>query len=176
MKVYSSEECAILKDLYLNKNMTMKQIAEELGIAVGKVHKMIHYFEIDINRKDRKPFSDERRKECAKRATGRIFSEETRKKISEARKMHKIGHAKERKDGYIQVYFPDHPQSSKDGYVMEHRLIMENLIGRYLNDDEVVHHKNHIRNDNRIANLQLMTFKEHAALHMKERYKKENKT
>lgn len=47
---------------------------------------------------------------------------------------------------------------------------MEKKIGRNLKEDEVVHHKNHIRDDNRIENLQLMTFKEHASLHMKERW------
>lgn len=52
---------------------------------------------------------------------------------------------------------------------MEHDLVMECIIGRHLKDDEVVHHKNKIRNDNRKENLELMTFKEHAALHMKER-------
>lgn len=65
--------------------------------------------------------------------------------------------------------FPDHPKSNKDGYIMEHDLVMECIIGRHLKDDEVVHHKNKIRNDNRKENLELMTFKEHAALHMKER-------
>ena len=43
-------------------------------------------------------------------------------------------------------------------------------IGRYLEQDEVVHHINKKRNDNRIENLKLMTFKEHASLHMKERW------
>ena len=55
---------------------------------------------------------------------------------------------------------------------MEHDLIMECFIGRWLRDNEVVHHKNKIRNDNRIENLQLMTFEEHARLHMIERHKK----
>ena len=55
---------------------------------------------------------------------------------------------------------------------MEHDLIMECLIGRHLNDDEVVHHKNKIRNDNRKENLELMKFSEHARLHMIERNSK----
>lgn len=52
---------------------------------------------------------------------------------------------------------------------MEHILVMEEHICRHLRNDEVVHHKNKIRDDNRIENLELMTFKEHARFHMKER-------
>lgn len=52
---------------------------------------------------------------------------------------------------------------------------MEKHIGRYIQKDEVVHHINHIRNDNRVENLQLMTFKEHAGLHTKERHEKRRK-
>ena len=61
--------------------------------------------------------------------------------------------------------------ANKDGYVMEHILIMEDAMGRYITRDEVVHHKNHKRDDNRIENLELMTFNAHASLHMKERWK-----
>lgn len=82
------------------------------------------------------------------------------------------GHRKKRKDGYIAVYCPDHHMATKDGYVMEHILVMEKAIGRVITRDEVVHHKNKIKDDNRLENLELMTFKEHARLHMQERWKK----
>jgi len=82
------------------------------------------------------------------------------------------GHEKKRADGYIKVYVPDHPHATKDGYVMKHRLIMERHIGRILEEDESVHHVNHIRDDNRIENLRLMTKREHMAMHMRERYAK----
>lgn len=53
---------------------------------------------------------------------------------------------------------------------MEHDLVMECLIGRHLKDDEVVHHINEIKDDNRKCNLQLMTASEHMSYHAKKRH------
>lgn len=80
------------------------------------------------------------------------------------------GHEKLRGDGYIKVYVPEHPNATKDGYVMKHHLVMEQHLGRIIPDGYVVHHINHDRADNRLENLKLMTFKEHSGLHMKERH------
>lgn len=72
------------------------------------------------------------------------------------------------RNGYWYKCVPEHPRASKQGYVGEHTLIMEKYLGRYLEPDEVVHHKNHDRKDNAIENLELMTDSEHRRHHMAE--------
>lgn len=76
--------------------------------------------------------------------------------------------------GYLYVQNPQHPKSSKKGYVAEHRLVAEKMIGRFLKDDEVVHHINRIKTDNREENLQVMTKSEHIKLHQSERKRNKN--
>lgn len=59
--------------------------------------------------------------------------------------------------GYIKELCPDHPNADAGGYVMQHRLVMEQVLGRPLLPTERVHHKNGIRDDNRPENLELWT-------------------
>lgn len=72
------------------------------------------------------------------------------------------------KKGYKVVHCQNHPFSSKKGYIQQHRLIVEEFIGRYLTKREVIHHINRIKTDNRIENL--MIFKsssEHLLFHLR---------
>lgn len=73
--------------------------------------------------------------------------------------------------GYIKIWMPKHPFCDSKGYVSEHRLIMEKHIGRFLNKKEVIHHINHIRDDNKIENLKLMKKVEHDRFHTIKRHK-----
>ncbi len=162
---------------YYDEGFTLRKIAEAFGVSAGAI-----YFRVKDAGKLRSgssaykysewSFTEEGRKRTLE-AAKKPMSEETRAKISEQRKLHGIGHTKKRKDGYIGVYFPEHPDANKEGYVMQHRLLMEQHLGRRLNKDEVVHHMNKDRADNRLENLCLMTASAHMSMHMYERHKKE---
>ena len=58
--------------------------------------------------------------------------------------------------GYIMEYVPEHPMAMRTGYILQHRRIMAEHLGRLLTPGEVVHHKNEIKVDNRLENLEVL--------------------
>lgn len=59
------------------------------------------------------------------------------------------------KSGYVYLRRPDHPNRNSAGYVFEHRLVMEAHLGRHLEPEEVVHHRDKNKQNNAIENLEL---------------------
>lgn len=74
-----------------------------------------------------------------------------------------------KKGDYRYALVPGHPSATKNGYVLMHRVVVENHIGRLLGADEEVHHidKNPFNND--MSNLMLLTKDEHRAIHDSDR-------
>lgn len=71
------------------------------------------------------------------------------------------GGRRQRADGYWLVW-------TANGERLEHRVIVEQAIGRALKDEEIVHHRDGDRSNNNPANLAVMSQSDHAALHAPE--------
>ena len=69
-------------------------------------------------------------------------------------------------NGYIAIYMPEHHRAFDNGCVYEHVLEAEKMLGRQLNKEECVHHKNFNRQDNSHENLMVFaTSNDHIAFH-----------
>lgn len=69
-------------------------------------------------------------------------------------------------DGYVYIRSPSHPNRTKLGYVLEHRLVMEAHIGRLLDPKEAVHHKDNNTFNNDLSNLELCSSNgKHSSIH-----------
>ncbi|MDP4108242.1 MAG: HNH endonuclease [Bacillota bacterium] len=197
-----------LEDAYINKQMTMRSIAEEIGCSPVTVFNHLRKLKIPTRtrwrikktpkEKEIKPgsnWTDLEQKRLSDLYADysnielmKLFPQRSQSSIQHAGNrlnLHKSPETRERiisdsaskawevwrkpyqitKQGYIIVHTPDHPFSSKHGYVLQHRLVMEKHLGRYLYPGEVVHHLNGNKNDNRIENLEVMTNSEHTAMH-----------
>lgn len=69
--------------------------------------------------------------------------------------------------GYMYCYNPSHPLANKAGKVYEHRYVMSLHLGRWLERDEVVHHKDEDKTNNSLDNLELTNASEHTKIHAK---------
>lgn len=163
--------------------MSLSQIAREEQVSMTTIKRWMESCGLR-----RRPFSTK----GMQTRLGAILSDETKKKISEKHMGKKLSPEHREKviqtlqngeclkgannhrwkggriitgERYIFVRKLGHPRSRTNGYVGQHVLNLEEKLGRYLTDDEVCHHINEIRWDNRPENLQVMTFREHSRYH-----------
>lgn len=86
----------------------------------------------------------------------------------------KGGRCTDKRTGYVQIWKPEHPNACigrGKGYVLEHRMVMSDHLGRKLLRTEQVHHKNGDRADNRLCNLELWTTSQPSGQRVKDKLK-----
>lgn len=107
-----------------------------------------------------------------------------RKKISRNRKGKMVGSQHPNwkggrtieKSGYALILVKGHHRSVGNGYVREHIVVAEKMLGRRLKKWEIVHHKNGKKADNRPSNLEVMSKKRHDKLTIAERLRRKDGT
>ena len=124
------------------QTLSINQIAQKLNVSPITIYKYMDDYQI---------------KRHNQKESNAIFNKGNRNSYKGGR----ISHG----DGYIKLLCPEHPRANVYGYVLEHIIIAETKIGRYLKADEVVHHINGVKNDNRPDNLLVLTKHEHSQLH-----------
>lgn len=177
---------AWLRDRYIDKDMTVAEIAVELGCSTGVVWKAVDRSKLPKRKERRKnrlrsdaiPQLHDRewlhREFILKNRTTKDIAAELNCKMSSvASSVSRLRITKfpgrtrvkldktlpagiKRKNGYLQEYVPLHPVADERGYVLQHRLVVERIIGRNLTAIEEVHHIDGRRERNEESNLILM--------------------
>jgi hypothetical protein len=121
------------------------------------------------------PCSEEVKQKLRNRWLGTKLPQETKEKIRNALKGKNRGPNNGNWKGGIKRTGKYSYITTQNGmYISEHRYIMEKILNRKLNSDEVVHHINGRRDDNRIENLVVMNKVDHSYMHTKELHRKYN--
>ena len=185
-----------LREMYIDRGMTQAEIGKELSIGQNNVQYWMAEYGISARPRPggrKTPFTEEQLRECycdqglnikdTAAALGctaiavragvvrfglQVDSKKTakgtwRRKIvvTDGDPEHRYAHR-----GYIFLRRPDHPSADRDGYVPEHRIVVEEAMGRMAQPGEIIHHINLQKTDNRLENLAVLTTKDlHIEVH-----------
>ena len=155
--------------MYVDREMSIPEISKETGLAQSRVRRFLLSKNVLRSRADSVRIAAKQGKLSKSKGRKRTFTEEHIKKIGEARRKWAKEHAKGKSlkaTGYVVFTNGEHKHRP------EHAVIMENIIGRRLFSNEVVHHIDGNKSNNDPSNLRLMTNREHNRLHAKENVNK----
>jgi hypothetical protein len=160
----------LLQKLYVTDGKPIRLIAKSLHRGEGTVLRYLNKYGIETRPQNQwfgRKHNLSSIEKIRKANIGRKTSQETRLKlsISGKGKKHSWCSRRVKSGGYISLFLPDHPMARKNGYVSEHRYEMSKKLGRLLEKDEIVHHINGIKDDNRPDNLALGTRISHQEFH-----------
>ncbi|MED1915786.1 HNH endonuclease [Bacillus thuringiensis] len=126
----------VLYDLYVNQKQTGEEIAQIYNVTRKNVYLALKKAGIEV-----------------------------RKPVGENHGAWKGGRVTCLSDGYVGIWNPDHPKANSVGYVREHTLVAEDMLGRPLEDWENVHHIDLDKHNNAPSNLYICSRKDHARCH-----------
>ena len=139
-----------LEELYWKHELSTEQIAAKYGVAGCTIRQLMYKFGI--------PRRTVREAGKARVRVGRKYCR-ARGKDNPAWK----GGRRIDSRGYVNLYMPEHPRARSSDYVFEHIVVWEKRHGPVPKGWHI-HHRNGIKHDNRIENLEAMTPKKHHEL------------
>lgn len=148
-------------ELFYEDNLTLKEISTHFNVAISTIGSFRKRYNLPA-------------RGWANGVSPRLgskMSDDLKKKLSDIAKTktgsnnHRwCGDKRTNYQGYVLVRNPSHPLCDINGFVREHRLVMERHLGRILDRQENVHHINGDKSDNRIENLVVCSNSEHHRL------------
>jgi hypothetical protein len=144
-----------LRQRYYEDELSMKEIADLCGVTEGTIKYYMRKYSIK-RRHGTLKITKAHRERMSKNLKGKPTwnfgmagsYQKWTKRGTEA-PGYKGGISEKGHRGYRKILCPDHPNADASGYVLEHRLVCERLLGRYLTEEEIVHHRdsNPLNND-----------------------------
>lgn len=159
-------DIAEIARLYTELEKSIPEISDMTGHSRSTIRARLNEIGMLRSRSDAIRLArDKGRLGSGARGKRRVFSDEWRRNLSTSLQQSAASRSRGvsvKRSGYIEYTRGQHKGRS------QHVVAMEQLIGRPLAKDEVVHHIDHNRGNNHPSNLQLMSRSEHASLHAKE--------
>lgn len=174
-----------LEKMYWEQGKSLSVIAEQVGTSYGSIQRL--FLSLGIGRRPfgtkgthpkRDPMSDETKEKISAWHRGKKLSPEHRQKIAIGLKEYRSVHGYPTmelhpswkggmifQNGYVMVKNPDHPHAWANGYVKRAIMVAEEKLGRSLDPGEITHHVNHVKDDDRPENIQVLSPSEHTTLH-----------